>query len=224
MTFVCEYCQKAFHKESTLLVHLCEPKRRRQEREERGVQLGLQAYLRFYETMQGSAKLKTFDDFADSSYYKAFVKFGRYCVNINAVNPGRFLDWLLKHNKKIDRWASDQIYNEYLVDYLKVENAVDALTRSLEWSIAWSEKSLAQCQDCLRYGNSNTICYAITTGRLSAWVIYNCQSGRDFLSSLSQDQISLIWPYVDTDFWQRKFRDYPADVEYVRQMLEKAGW
>ena len=52
---------------------MCEPKRRFQEQDERGVQLGLHAYLKFYELTQGSAKLKTFDDFATSPYYRAVV-------------------------------------------------------------------------------------------------------------------------------------------------------
>lgn len=224
MTFRCEFCQKEFAKETTMAVHMCEPRRRRQEKDERGVQLGLQAYLKFYESIQGSARLKTFEDFAESAYYKAFVKFGRYCVNVNAINPARFMEWLLKNNKKIDRWATDQLYSEYLADYLKVEHAHDALARSIEWSIDWAEKNSAQAQDCLRYGNSNAVCFALTAGRLSAWVIYNSDSGQKFLSELTQDQVAMVWPYIDADFWQRKFRDFPADVEYVREMLQKAGW
>jgi hypothetical protein len=83
----CGYCKKTFRRAESLVVHLCEPKRRRQERSERGVELGFQSYLRFYEIAQGSARLKTFDDFADSPYYRAFVKFGRYCVATRAINP-----------------------------------------------------------------------------------------------------------------------------------------
>ena len=71
--FICQYCEKLFRRESSLGVHLCEAKRRYQERDEVGVQIGLQAYLRFYEITQGSARLKNFDDFARSPYYRAFV-------------------------------------------------------------------------------------------------------------------------------------------------------
>jgi hypothetical protein len=109
------------------------------ERSERGVELGFQSYLRFYEIAQGSARLKTFDDFADSPYYRAFVKFGRYCVATRAINPAQFTEWLLKHNKKIDNWGSDKIYTEYLLDYLKVEAVADALARAVEFGIDWSE-------------------------------------------------------------------------------------
>jgi len=224
MTYICQYCKKDFLKESSLAVHSCEPRRRRMEKDEAGVRLGLQAYLKFYELTQGSAKLKTFDDFADSPYYRAFVKFGRHCVAIRAINPARFVEWVLKQNKKLDHWAKDSVYTEYLMDYLKVEAVSDALARAIEFSIDWGEESGHPSHDCLRYGNSNSMTYAVSTGRISPWVIYNCNSGQQFLSELNPEQIAIIWPYIDSDTWQKKFRDYPADQEYAKEILQKAGW
>ena len=224
MTYICQYCRKDFIKETSLSVHSCEPRRRRQEQSERGVHLGLQAYLKFYELTQGSAKLKTFDDFAESPYYRAFVKFGRYCVDIRAINPARFIEYVLKQNKKIDHWCRDSIYTEYLLDYLCVENVNDALARAIEFGITWQEQTGNPAHDCLRYGNSNAICHAIASGRISPWVIYNSDSGQKFLSELTSEQIAMIWPYVDSDFWMKKFQDYPADQEYAKDILKKAGW
>ena len=224
MTYTCQYCQKDFIKETSLSVHSCEPRRRRQEQSERGVHLGLQAYLKFYELTQGSAKLKTFDDFAESPYYRAFVKFGRYCVDIRAINPARFIEYVLKQNKKIDHWCRDSIYTEYLLDYLRVENVNDALARAIEFGITWQEQTSNPAHDCLRYGNSNAMCHAITTGRISPWIIYNSESGQQFLSELSTEQIAMIWSYIDSDFWMKKFQDYPADQEYAKEILRTGGW
>jgi hypothetical protein len=224
MSYTCQYCKKDFVKESSLAVHSCEPRRRRMERDEAGVRLGFNAYLKFYELTQGSAKLKTYDDFCESAYYRAFVKFGRYCVDTRAVNPARFTEWLLKNNKKIDHWNRDSIYTEYLIDYLKVENVNDALARAIEFSIDWSEQTGNPANDCLRYGNTNAMVYAITAGRISPWVLYNCESGQKFLSELDATQIDMIWPYIDSETWMKKFTNYVADQEYVREMLNKAGW
>ena len=224
MTYTCQYCRKDFVKESSLAVHSCEPRRRRQEQSERGVQLGLQAYLKFYQLTQGSAKLKTFDDFADSPYYRAFVKFGRYCVDIRAINPARFIEYVLKQNKKIDHWCRDSIYTEYLLDYLRAENVNDALARAMEFGITWQEQTSNPAHDCLRYGNTNTIVYAITSGRISPWVIYNSESGQKFLSELTNEQITMIWPYINADIWNKKFQDYPADQEYAKEILRTGGW
>ena len=221
---VCSYCNKSFQRETSLAVHVCEPKRRHRERDEVGVQIGLQAYLRFYEITQGSARLKTFDDFAASAYYRAFVKFGRYCQSIRAINIPRFIEWLLRQNKKIDHWCRDSIYTEYLADYLRNENIADSLERAVEHAVFWQETSGHPAQDYLRFGNDNAICYAITSGRISAWILYNCESGQEFLSRINTEQVAMIWPWIDADFWQKKFQDYPADTVYVQDILQKAGW
>ncbi len=222
--YVCQYCEKAFQRETSLAVHLCEQKNRYQSQSDRGVQLGLQAYLRFYTMTQGSAKLKTFDDFAKSPYYKAFVKFGRYCVAINAVNTARFVDWVVEKNKKIDHWCRDATYTEYLTDHMRRESVTDALTRAIEYAMGWQETHDHPAHDFLRYGNDNAIAYAVSTGRVSAWVLYNCDSGQAWLGNMDPDQTKIVWPWIDPEFWQKKFRDYPADQEYAKEMLKKAGW
>lgn len=224
MTFVCEYCKKTFARESSIEVHMCEHKRRRLAKDDPGVRIGFLAYIKFYEMAQGSAKLKTYEDFCESSYYLAFTKFGRYCVDVKVINPTQFMNWLLKHQKKIDRWTSDAFYTEYLTWYLTVEAVDDALARAMEYAIDWAEKNNYPSQDCVRYGNPNAVCYAITTGRLSPWVIFNSESGQRFLSEANQEQLAMIWPYINVDVWNKKFSDYPADQEYAREILQKAGW
>ena len=224
MTHVCEYCKKEFVRETSIQAHMCEPKRRRRERDDPGPRLGFQAYIRFYESMAGSARNKTHDTFCESSYYRAFVKFGHYCVNTRVINPERFMAWLLKNNRKIDHWCSDKVYTEYLVDHLKVEAVDDALARAIEFGIDWAEKNASPAHDCMRYGNANVLCYAVTAGRISPWVIYNSESGQKFLNELDATQVAMIWPYIDSDAWQKRFQDRPQDQAYAKNILKQAGW
>jgi hypothetical protein len=76
----------------------------------------------------------------------------------------------------------------------------------------------------LRYGNANAMCHAVTSGRISPWVIYNCESGQKFLSNLDPTQVAMIWSYIDSDTWQKRFRDCPEDQSYAQEILTKAGW
>jgi hypothetical protein len=64
----------------------------------------------------------------------------------------------------------------------------------------------------------------VTTGKISPWVIYNSESGQKFLNSLDQTQIAMIWSYIDSDVWQKKFNDYSADQAYSQEILKQAGW
>lgn len=222
--YTCRYCSKGFRREASLAVHVCEPKRRYQERNETGVQLGLRSYQRFFEITQGSARAKTFDDFEKSPYYRAFVKFGRHCVAIQAINVPRFVDWLLKNNRKIDHWCRDSVYGEYLEAHVRQESVSDALIRSLTHAMTWSDSTGYPDRDYLRYAGTNLICHAITTGRISAWVLYNCASGQAFLEQLNPEQVAITWPWIDSDYWTQRFRDSPEDTEYAREMLARAGW
>ena len=155
--FICQYCGKAYRKESTLAAHLCEPKRRAQQENEAGVKLGMTAYLRFYEMTQGSAKFKTYDDFSKSAYYNAFVKFGRHMVNIRAINTAKFIDYVIKSNKKLDYWCKDQYYQEYLFDHLRKESTQDALERSVKTMEAWAEEKESVFNHYFNYVNSNVL-------------------------------------------------------------------
>jgi hypothetical protein len=100
MKFECQYCKKSFVKETTLMVHVCEKKKRYQSQNETGIQIGLRAYQKFYAMNSVTGRPKSFDDFADSPYYRAFARFGQYCVSIRAINILRFVEWLLKNNKR----------------------------------------------------------------------------------------------------------------------------
>ena len=224
--YSCKYCNKEFKKESTLAAHLCEPKRRHQQQNETGVQLGFKSYIRFYELTQGSAKLKTYEDFANSPYYMAFVKYGRYLVAIRCINTGSFTDWLLKNNKKIDYWTKDAFYLEWMREYLKKENVKDALERALKemQNLADDDAKLdGNFSNYFRSASPNRICQHIANGRISAWIVFNCTSGVEFLENLNEEQLGTVIEWIDPEYWQRKFKDYLADTEWTKHILKQAG-
>jgi hypothetical protein len=208
---------------STLAAHLCVPKQRHQQEKEKGVQLGLQAYLRFFELTQGSAKNKNYAEFVDSPYYNAFVAFGRYLHAIHAINPTAYIEWVIKNNKKLDQWTKDSFYEEYLFSYLRKESPQDAMERALRVTQDWADNNNSLFNHYFLYAATNRVCYDITTGKISPWVIYNCDSGKEFLSKLNLEQIELIFKWIDTDFWQQKFKDYSADTIWTQHILKGAG-
>lgn len=224
--YTCRFCNKAFVKESTLTSHVCEKKRRHQQEKEVAVQWGLQSYVLFYNSTQTTSKPKSYQDFCDSPYYLAFVKFGRYCLDIKCANFLSFTQWLLKNNKKLDYWCSDKLYEEWLLDYIKREPVDGALERGLkemsEYAIKNTELKNGYV-DYFRYGNVNRVIHHISTGRISPWVVYNCTTGVEFLEQLSEDQLSIILPWIDPNYWNPKFKDNQEDVKWARQLLATAG-
>jgi hypothetical protein len=220
--YQCQYCTQTFVKETTLSAHQCEPKRRAQQKNETGVQLGLQAWLRFYELTQGSAKFKTYEDFAKNQFYTAFVKFGRHCHSIHAINAGKFIDYVLKKNIKVDHWCRDQHYEEYLFGLLRTEAAQDALERSIKTMVSWSEETNEPFNSYFQKVSASRFVQHVRAGRVSPWAIYCCDSGTELLATLSEEQVTLIWPWIDPEFWRKRLKDYAADAELARLVLREA--
>jgi hypothetical protein len=218
----CEFCKKEFAKEKTLLIHICEQKRRYLGRNERHVKAGLLTYQKFYEVAQKSAKPKTFDDFISSPYYTAFVKFGSFFANTNPIYPERYVDWIIRSGVKLDHWCSDDLYNKYVLELIKQEPADGAVQRSIKTMIEWGDKNNASWEHYFAYVNLNRLAHDIKEGLISPWLVLNIQSGKDALQKMNDDQLSVVGPIIDPQFWKRKFKNYPADVELIKEVITEA--
>jgi hypothetical protein len=109
---------------------------------------------------------------------------------------------------------------------MRKEAVQDALERALKEMQDYADE-LGEFKngfsDYFRFGNANRICHHIANGRISPWIVYNCTSGVDFLDGLNEEQIGIILPWIDPDFWQQRFRDYVADAEWVKTILKDAA-
>ncbi len=204
--------------------HLCENKRRWQDKDQPGNRIGFQAWVEFYKKNTASKKLRTYVDFTKSAYYIAFVKFGHYCVDIKCINVVRYADWLLKNQIKIDSWCSDTNYTKFLIEYLKTEDPLDAIARSIEATMTISKDSGIETKDCLRYANRNKLAYAVTTGKISPWMLYQSESGVKFLEELDESQQKMIIDYINPEQWAIKFRRNTEMVTQVKELLNAAGY
>lgn len=221
--FKCEFCEKEFVKENTLLKHVCESKRRWQDKDKRGNQLGFQAWVRFY-SKHTSKKKKEYTDFVKSSYYSAFVKFGNYCVDAQVMNVPRYVDYLLKEKISIDLWNRDSSYTKFIIDYCKVEDPLDAIARSIETTVQLARIEKIQTKDVLRYGNVNRICFEITKGKISPWMLYQSNSGLSFLEKLDNTQQKMILDYINPEQWALKFHRQKNIIPEVKELLHAGGY
>jgi hypothetical protein len=78
--------------------------------------------------------------------------------------------------------------------------------------------------DYIRYGNVNRICYNITTGNISPWLLYHSESGVKFLENLDPIQVKMIIDYINPDLWAIKFKREPAVVKQVKELLVQAKY
>ena len=223
---VCEYCGKKFVKVSTLAAHRCEPRRREEQKNEIGPRLGLMAFVKFWKRAYPRQPQRTYAQFAASSYYKAFVKYGWYLHNIDAVGREEFTDWLLSNNKKLDKWCSDKFYEEFLLQYIRKERPIDAIERSLLNISNYTEKNNITLLGIFRHLPDNSVCYLISKGKISPWFVYASESGIEFLERVNQnmDHLTMIYEFIDPQFWGTKINRNYDDFDFCKQLLRNRGF
>ncbi len=222
LNYQCNFCNKSFKKESTLIVHVCEKKRRHMSRNERHVKMGLLTYQKFYELTQHVQKPKTFEEFASSQYYTAFIKFGSFMVNTMPIYPERFVEYVVTSGVKVDKWCRDQIYENYIAELIKIEPADGALQRSVTTMMNWADANSSTWEHYFKYVDGNRATHDIKEGLISPWLILNCAAGKAMLTRFNDEQLSIIEHIIDPTFWIRRFQSLPADTELVRTVAKEA--
>ena len=209
--------------EKTLVAHMCERKRRALQRDEKRVQAGFMAFNRWWQLAQGAKKSKTYDEFCDTAYYNAFVKFGSFLNNVTPLYPEKFVDYVIKSGVKLDHWCRDELYDQYLIDILKVEPVESAVQRTLQTMMEWADQHSANFAHYFNYVSLNRAVYDIRNGNISCWVILNTVSGKEMLQKMSDEQLDIISPVFDLPYWLKKFKEVPADVVLVKEICKEVG-
>jgi hypothetical protein len=217
----CEHCRRTFARASSLERHLCEQKRRWLDRDRPANRIAYNAWLKFYRQFQPSKRSLEYRDYVNSAYYGGFLKFGNYCVDVGVINPIGFVDWLLTERVPLDNWNSDRQYTRYLVTYVRTEDALEAVHRSVKHMLELAEAENIQLTDVFRYVSPSKLCFMITSGKISPWILYHTESGKQWLSKLNEDQHGFIYDYIDPERWQIKFRRSPEDVESVKSVISE---
>ena len=204
-------------------MHVCEPKRRHLQKNEKWVQNAFLVFQRFYQIHQNNGKPKTYEEFCKSAYYNAFVKFGSFVNNIIPLYPDKFVDYVIKSGVKLDHWCRDELYDTYLFEMIKTEPVEAAVQRSVQTMMEWGDEHSAEFSHYFLYSSLNKAVYDIRNGNISPWVILNTRSGKEMIQKMNDEQLDIIAPAFDVPFWVRKFREVPADVALVKEICREVG-
>jgi hypothetical protein len=126
---------------------------------------------------------------------------------------------LISHKVPINLWCSDKEYSKFLIDYLKTEDVDDATNRSLGTLEEMCRDENIQIKDAFKFLNENRLCQKIYQGMISPWVLYNSDTAIDFLSRLNDDQVKIIYDYINPDIWKIKVYREKATNNKIKSTL-----
>lgn len=221
--FACKFCGKSFAQEKTLASHLCTKKQRHADKDSFGSRFGFRVYQRFYELTTSTKAPKTFDEFVESTYYLSFVKFGRYIAQLDPIDPGSFVDFVIKNGVKLAQWQAPFVYETYLTELLKREPAERGVERTFAFINDWAEENKCDYKDFFKIVPSTEATYLIKTGRISPWLLYLADSAEQLFNRLNEEQYKIIEPIIDPTEWSKKIKKNEDDVLFIKQLCAAAG-
>ncbi len=222
-TYACEHCGNKFTKEKTLIVHMCEQKRRHLAKDDKHVILGYTVYNRFYRLTQKQKNDKTYLEFAKSPYYNAFVKFGSFMHNVNPLYPDQYIDFVVTSGVKLDHWCREELYEKFVLHLIKTEPVETALERSIDTMTKWAQENDSVWNHYFHYVSTSRAMFNIKDGKISPWLLLNCNSGKSLLNKFNDEQLEAIGAMIDPPFWKKKFRDKKFDMELVKQVIKESN-
>jgi hypothetical protein len=187
------------------------------------VRLAFIAYQQFYRRAMAHKQQPTYETFARSKLYTAFVAFGRHVVDLNAVNPLGFIDFLLRIEAPIDTWTKQAVYQTYIRELNRNETPLDALERSFSLMQQWAHETNNDWRAFFSLLETPLAVLWITTGRISPWVLFIASSAHRLMTRLTRDQIILVEQTIDPEFWRLKIERHQKDVDTIRDILEESG-
>ena len=222
-TYSCQFCGNKYTQEKTLAVHICEQKRRYLAKDEKHVNIGYIAFNKFFQLTQKLGQNKTYEEFARSPYYNAFVKFGSFVNNTNPLYPEKFIDYVIRSGVKLDHWCRDSLYETYVINLIHTESVETALERSVAHMQSWATDNNSVWNHYFKYVSTNRSVFDIKDGKVSPWLVLNCTSGKEMLANFRDDQLSAIGNIIDPQVWVKKFKTQKFDLELVRNIVKESS-
>ena len=222
-TYSCQFCGNKYTQEKTLAVHICEQKRRYLAKDEKHVNIGYIAFNKFFQLTQKLGQNKTYEEFARSPYYNAFVKFGSFVNNTNPLYPEKFIDYVIRSGVKLDHWCRDSLYETYVINLIHTESVETALERSVAHMQSWATDNNSIWNHYFKYVSTNRSVFDIKDGKVSPWLVLNCTSGKEMLANFRDDQLSAIGNIIDPQVWVKKFKTQKFDLDLVRNIVKESS-
>lgn len=222
----CSWCQKSFAKETTLVSHSCEPRRRSESQYNPDVKLGYASYLLFNSSTapkNSSLKPKTYQEFCSSRHYTEFVRFGNWLIEQQVQEVETYVKWLLKQKIQFAQWSDVILYNNFLGELLQDETPEMGLQRSLRTVQKWTEEQGESIQNFWKKVNSNQATLWIIQGKISPWMLYNCNSAVEFLERCNIEQLSLIQTIAPVKKWKVRLLRHKQEADLIKSVLTEAG-
>lgn len=223
--YPCGYCGKEYKRESTLINHKCEQKKRALMRDTKEAKLALDIWLRFrtLARMPPKKSMQPYEAFSESREFKAFVEFASHVLELRIIEADKFIDYVLRLSIPIRDWTSHKTCNGWVQHTLKNEPIDHAISRSMESIVKWSEDTGHDWTDFFKLVSPQRAVLLIETGRISPWFIYASSTRGEMLDRFADEEFVHIYDYINPHIWNTKKLKHKEHFSHVEETFLKYG-
>lgn len=222
--YQCNFCNKLFAREKTLFSHSCIKRTRYLNRDKRDATIGFNTFVEYYKKVM--YRERTYMDFINSNLYNDFVKFGKFIIDVNVIEPEKYLNFLIKEQYQLMYWATNEVYLKYLKSYTLNENPIQALKRNLLVMEQWANENDKHWTNFFKEIDIDLAISWIRIGKISPWVLYlSTTAAENLFSRMTKDQLNIIINnnMTNPSVWRNKILKNKSDAEFIRDSLNKFG-
>lgn len=223
MTYKCKYCDRDFIRETTLMKHLCDKKRRMLDKDLKQNRIAYQSWLIFRKLSIANVKHdKPYDDFIKNKYFTDFMKLAKHIIDLHIEKPDEFVRYLIMNSISINDWSKAVVYETYIKDRTKKETAERAIERSLLNIKEWAERTGNDWHEYFAKVSTVDAVQDIRMGRISPWCTFATDQGSRLIDRMEPGQIETLIEYMEPQSWRAKVMRQREDALWVQEVFNKA--
>ena len=222
-TYNCKYCKKAFIKETTLMSHMCETKRRVVSKDEKQNRIAYQLWVQYRRlSMANVKKDKPYEEFAANQYFTGFMALSKRIIDLNIKQPEDFLKFLVMNSVKMYDWTKDFVYETYIKHQTSTETVDRAIERSILHMKDWGDNTSNSWQEYFIKVPTIVAMMDIKMGRISPWCTFATDQGSRLIDRLEPGQIDALIDYIEPTKWKVRVKRHAQDASWVQDVFNKA--
>jgi len=221
--FTCEFCKKPFKSERGFVKHNCTQKKRER------LFLSLEGkmawgYFKSWMKEKHTCSVPKSATFKTSRYFKSFYEFALFVKKSKIPDTQAFISLMIKNSIAPPQWIKTNtygIYLSYITKNLPVR-ALEKITIDTLFDVADAgEVNISKVFDIL---TPNEIIQLLHQRRLFPWVLLKSKKFADFVMNNTNTEERIIMEnLINPDYWNKRFKNNPKDVEKVKQYINELG-
>lgn len=212
---VCSFCKKRFKRESTLLKHECEPKRRYQLQDSEQVRLAHRLFNQFQLFSKHKPVIK--EDFLTSYYFKPFERFALFLIGKKCFAPEEYLTFCLKNQYLMRAWFNHELYDHFIKVQVMFEDPETGIHRTLKTILQYSDST----KDFFETIPCTLAASWIKDGDISPWVFKIMRSSKALSDRWTELDLIDINEYLIDRHWDLRAKKFKDEITEIQRMLQE---